>query len=695
MCTFKAGCFHENINLGVWSESLQSIKASEWKPGFNEVRKHVERKSIHVEDYIDFRMKKFLPRYGKQTSRLENTYNIVVKHNKSATENPVEVEKELWRLADTGAIRLVGELEHVLGQQKRIYSPLSVIIKPGKVRVCIDAVVPNAFAKTGIYLCEYQDLRRIPYTFRQLPNAKVQIGDLVSYFHHFKISEKAAKLFSFIWKNKVFEYTILPFGFCLSPYFAQYTHEVIALTIAKKLNAATNIYLDDFLIIGEKERIIKIYQEHGFQINAEKSSWDQDIKDELKYLGVLVNLQQQYYRMLEDKAQTLIENINEFTAETPEQSFHKGNIEKFSKIVGKITYYSICLQTTNKKFSVSLLGKIASWWRDNPDIGQTLIDGNLEKIVIEHLRKWERACIERERVYFTRETGEEKLQNSEEESIWYVDASDYAAAIIKSDSEQMWRYEFRGTQFDDCHINIKELYILVKALELLQNREELVHIFTDSRAAKAWVEKSKDLIMKTDNNENKTLLLHRAYTAYDSEKVKLTYVPTAINQADVFSRKITAAEWELTPTTYRALLREIGWENINIDATAAIQGNIAQENWSWETNIFEQKKALNETRGETMWLFPPKNITLRVINWLRVQVRLAYIACLVHQASSKDIETIMQPTPVTRSTGLNGFQLQRRKLKQQGRETKNIAELDLVLLTFQIDNSEQQEELQK
>ena len=686
----RGGYFHDNLNSDVWRETIQMVQESAWKFEYNEVQWHIETGNIDIGRYTDYKRREFIPRYNRKAGKIDTFSNIVIENNGSALKAKDQIAPEIIRLVEMGAIDRVGKLKDCLEKERRWYSPISAQPKKdGSIRPCIDASIPNQFARSKEFTCAYQDLTRVAYVFQNIEeNSKIQVGDLTQYFHRFKLSEASRKLFSIVWDNEVYEFRVLPFGYTLSPFIAQYTHEVVETMLQLRYGIQTNVYLDDFLAIGDKRIIIECYKKHGLKIHPEKSTFDIRIDEEVEYLGVLVNLKYQYFRMRKDKAEKWINEIDEFKKIKNENWAKTEYCERFGTIVGKSTYYAICLRRENKAHSVSWLGRIAARWRQEGIRFADQTGRGINDEVFRHLEAWKYACLQRDRVYFAIETGERPDDWEGKEQIYYVDASNYGASVVRADLGKLWRYDFRETRFESEHINVKELYALAKALENTKNEDRIVKIMSDSKTAIAWVEKGtvENPIAESDA---KIEIIRRIRQAKRARKVRLQYVNTSLNVADWFSRDMSQGEWEITQEGKRRMLGKLQWDSFDIDAMASSGNIVATEQITWEENLFEQAERLQESCNEKIWIFPPKELTLKAINFLATHLSTGEVATFIHRNKVSDVKTILKETRLEVMNDTDSIEIRLLNMQDRIYEIKTLREAELVAIHFSIDQREE------
>ena len=103
--------------------------------------------------------------------------------------------------------------------------------------------------------------------------------DLKDAYFHVAIDHHFHRFLRFGWKNKLYQFLVLPFGLCLAPFvFTALTKPIIAFLRARGIRVI--FYLDDILVIGATKEecetnlafVLQLLQSLGFLINWKKSN---------------------------------------------------------------------------------------------------------------------------------------------------------------------------------------------------------------------------------------------------------------------------------------------------------------------------------------------------------------------------------------------------------------------------------------
>ena len=161
----------------------------------------------------------------------------------------------------------------------------------------------------------------IPYhhfkmdTFESAVNLLVKDCFMVSIdirhaYHTIPIAEEHQKFLRFIWKEKIFQYTCLPFGLSSAPrIFTKVLKPVFARL--RMLGFVNISYIDDILLMGNSENDCNVNVQHtklsleklGFVINENKSIFKPT--KEIVFLGNIINSESMTVELTKEKKDTL------------------------------------------------------------------------------------------------------------------------------------------------------------------------------------------------------------------------------------------------------------------------------------------------------------------------------------------------------------------------------------------------------
>lgn len=167
-------------------------------------------------------------------------------------------------------------------------SPVVLVRKPGKLRLCLDSRIVNAVTVKDAY--------PIPFVggiLSRLPKAEfISSIDLKDAFWQIPLEPKSGQ--------PLYQYTVMPFGFCNA---SQIMSTLMDKIIPAHLRREVFIYLDDLLVVSDTfARHISILLElasqlskFGLTINVQKSIF---CLKEILYLGHIVGQILKNYQLL-------------------------------------------------------------------------------------------------------------------------------------------------------------------------------------------------------------------------------------------------------------------------------------------------------------------------------------------------------------------------------------------------------------
>ena len=209
------------------------------------------------------------------------------------TGDAVPVKAKLYPLSPPKQAEAYKELDRLLSlnvieeSNSPWCSPVVIVRKPGKVRLCIDSRKLNAVTKKDSY-----PLPHIQGLLSRLKDTHYISGiDLKDAFFQIKLSESSKEKTAFAIPGRpLYHFKVMPFGLCNGP---QTMSRLMDRVIPARLREQVFIYLDDLLVCGSDfETHLQLLREvsdclraANLTINVEKSKFCQR---EIKYLGYRV-----------------------------------------------------------------------------------------------------------------------------------------------------------------------------------------------------------------------------------------------------------------------------------------------------------------------------------------------------------------------------------------------------------------------
>lgn len=166
-------------------------------------------------------------------------------------------------------------------------SPMRLIIKPNKVRLCLDARKVNSVTKKDAY-----PLPNIDGIFARLPKANlISKLDLKDAFWQIELDEKSKEYTAFTVPGRpLYQFAVMPFGLCNA---SQTMSRLMDEIIPPELRHCVFGYLDDLIIVSEDfpthiETLIRIssqFRRANLTLNITKSKF---CVMEVNYLGYVI-----------------------------------------------------------------------------------------------------------------------------------------------------------------------------------------------------------------------------------------------------------------------------------------------------------------------------------------------------------------------------------------------------------------------
>jgi len=166
-------------------------------------------------------------------------------------------------------------------------SPVTLVVKPNKVRMCLDARKVNEVTVKDAY-----PLPLIDGILSRLPKAQfITSLDLKDAFWQIPLDERSKEKTAFTVPNRpLYQFRVMPFGLCNAP---QTMSRLMDKIVSPHLRTKVFVYLDDLLIITETfdehiqvlQEIAMRFREAGLTINVEKSKF---LRNEVTYLGHVI-----------------------------------------------------------------------------------------------------------------------------------------------------------------------------------------------------------------------------------------------------------------------------------------------------------------------------------------------------------------------------------------------------------------------
>lgn len=198
------------------------------------------------------------------------------------------IKEELKRLLQKGFIKQCHAKPDYI-------SPIGCVPKKsGGFRLITDFRHLNNYCQRSTF--KQEDIRTVASIVE--PKDYLTSVDLKDGFYHIRVHDQDQHFLSFQFQGQYYSYTVLPFGFCLSPYFFAKTLRPVVKYL-RQLGVRMSLYVDDFFICAKvkyitdyTDLVLNTLEDLGLHVNYEKSSLQPS--QQLDYLGYSIDTSGQY-----------------------------------------------------------------------------------------------------------------------------------------------------------------------------------------------------------------------------------------------------------------------------------------------------------------------------------------------------------------------------------------------------------------
>lgn len=359
------------------------------------------------------------------------------------------------------------------------------------------------------------------------------------------------KYLRFKFKNKYYQFIVLPFGMCTCPYvFTKVFKPVISYL--RSLGYTSVVYLDDIFLIERTEhkvseslsRTIEILESLGFMINYRKSQLVPS--KSCKYLGFIIDSETCTVSLTEEKRENIGQEVRKM--------LNKGScsIQQFSEFLDKLVAACPGVEYGWLYTKVLEAEKVKALEMNNQDYTKKML---ISPSIIDDLQWWRKAS----------PTTFNNIKSNEYSMTIYTDASrsGYGATNETAEISGPWNEHQKSK-----HINFLELLCVKIALETLAEHSKNCQILLriDNSTAIAYVNKLGGTRVKQLND-----LAREIWQWAEKRNIFLvaSYIPSKENIiADGLSRKTNVdTEWELASYAFRQIVNIFGSPKIDLFAS--------------------------------------------------------------------------------------------------------------------------------
>ena len=479
------------------------------------------------------------------------------------------ISKEIQSRILTGAVKVWGKV----GVAEPPWLVLPLTVEPSKPRLCVDARFLNLWmADTPFSLDKLAEVPRFVY----LKSFMTKLDDKAGY-DHVLLTEGSRTYVGFEWKGWWFVNATLPFGWKNSPFIYQ-SIGLAAVSYLRDLGVACSLYIDDRLVgeiftqegvwskpINQRETafskraaesslyiVCRVLIMLGYTLGLEKCVLVPTGR--ILFLGLLVDSHLQAFLIPEAKKETfaaLRESLISRKASVP--------VKSLQKMMGKCISFTLAFP--GAKFYIremaSAIGSAAGKLDAplSPSLREELTFWRFLDAWVGHIpwRKEEHVAL--------------SISTDASQSRW--------AAVVHTGSCDLALGDYWEEELRVMNINVKEMWAVAKSLESLpvEVRDCRVDVQVDSQAIiHSWHgrgSRSKDL----------NRVAQRIFSLVTERNIALSmhYVPSEINAADWFSRRLSRQESMLSPRCWQIVQAEFGGEKGHTLDLMALDSNVMRD----------------------------------------------------------------------------------------------------------------------
>lgn len=547
------------------------------------------------------------------------------KNHPSCSKFSKFITETLLQRVRTGAVRVWGKVDEVTPP----WLVLPLTVEPNKPRLCVDARFLNLWMKdTPFKLDTLTSVPRFVY-----PDSYLSKMDDKSGYDHILLTAECQEYFGLEWQGWWLVCTTLPFGWKNSPYVYQ-TVGLSSTSFFRELGITCSLYIDDRLIgevfseEGSWSRPIELRSDQFSREAAEAALYVVSLvlihlgyflglskcvlapTKQLVFLGLLIDSHAQAFLIPKEKRHKfaeLREMILAYKSSAP--------LKSIQKLMGKCTSFSLAFP--GAKFYIREMA--AAIGKAGRGLEVTLSPDLRHEIEFwRFLDQWESHIPWRQEKHVS-------LRMS-------TDASGFRwAASVHLESGDLEMGDYWTMDLQEEHINVKEMYAVVKALEALpvSVSDCRVDINVDNQATiYAW-----------QGRGPRSLKLNRVaqllFQVVTQRNVMLTmsYVPSEYNLADTFSRQLSRSDAMLSERCWTIVDLAFGGPGGHNLDLMALDSNVqrgrdgaplrhfspcATPN-SAGVNVFNQDLSVCDGLSTNAYVFPPFNLIGPLLRFLWTQ----------------------------------------------------------------------------
>ena len=516
------------------------------------------------------------------------------------------IDKEVNNLLDHGAIVEVKE-------KPQFISPISVAPKKdGDFRLIVDLRQLNGYCKPPRFA--YEDIEEVLKQVK--PKDHLVTIDIKKCFYHVPIANHYQQFINIQWRNRYYQWCVLPFGLNCSPYFV---NKVLRPIVAYLRTQGIRVvcYVDDIILMSSKDTVVEqrdrtlvLLASLGLFVNWEKSSLEPCTEKE--FIGYNVSTDNDdscvWVRIPRSRISKVVKDIKRVLG--------KGRINArgLARIAGQcVSMAKAVLPAKLLLRNVYRLLSTRSSWQDSLILDEPTVSDL--KWWVASLKSWNGRAVKPVQIDFQLTTDASSLG--------------WGAKLQELQAQGVW-----NTRLAYKHSNYRELMAILLALHsfLPHLRHRVVQVLTDNITAAAYL----------NFQGGPSVELTQVATAIweliveNNIVISARYLAGRLNtEADYLSRLVSHTEWKLNPKLFSYLDRL--WGPHTVDRFASMcTTQLMRYNSQYLDPCTEAVDALAQVdwREENNYVNPPFRLLNRVLDVVQMQEASATVIAPVWPAQS-------------------------------------------------------------
>lgn len=532
------------------------------------------------------------------------------------------IRKTLLDRLRTGAISLVGRV----GQVNAPHIVLPLTIEPTKPRLCHDARYLNLWMKDKPFsLDKLTDLPR--YVFK---DSYQTVLDDKSGYDHVLLSEDSVTYFGIQWSGWYFTYNTLPFGWKISPY-VYHSTGLMAANFFRSLGIPCLLYIDDrhngqlqvsldkgeyrslethdqrnlaaaksaiFLVVFHLIRL-------GYFLGLSKSILTP--QKVVPYLGFMVDSLREVFLLIPEKQKKFVELIYKIL-----QSRYV-SVKTLQRISGKCVSFALAIPQA-QLFTREMNNAISVGLRTLKPIP---LKGELRDEIAHwlFLEGWDDPLHWRDEKHFR-----VKVASDASRAGWggiIVSPFDLETSDYWSEDELSWDIATKEAEAINRVLLSFSDHVRDSRVDMMVDNQAVIHVWNNHGG------RSRSLNTAIKNVFFTTLRLNIL--------LRLSYVPSQENPADLPSRRVSSLDSKLSTEVWEKIQREFGGEDGHSIDLMALDSNVMIDKLghplphftphpsplSLGVNFFAQDLSRHAMVMQRPYIFPPLVLVGAVLRFLR------------------------------------------------------------------------------